>query len=219
MNVNLWGPSMWVLLQNVAFRLDQKHESCVAIYKSLEILLPCIHCRNSYTEFYKEYSDPAVGQYALWVYRMHSRVNSKLNRQQIDKALDMVSSIWIRGALRTFLDKTQTILFKEPSFDVVQKRFEMNYEEPVTRKDLMVVLLALATHYDPDLHKDALLKWLDCIFSVVPMQEIQIVQNAIQRDANLLETVIQLKYGVLDETSRYAASLIVAGSCLKHTCT
>lgn len=231
MNVNLWGPSMWTILQNVAFLLDEKSESCVAIYKSLEVLLPCIHCRNSYTEFYKDYSDPLMGQYAQWVYQMHSRVNSKLNGQQIDKALEKVGSTWIRGAIRAFLQKTQKILFKEPSFEVVTKRFEMNYEEPITRKDLMIVLLALATNYEKSLHKEALYKWLDCIRSVIAamagrdttaatmLEYISIVQNAILKDANVLDTVVQLKYGILNEESRYAASLIVAGSCLKHTCT
>lgn len=210
---------MWVLLQNVAFLLDKKQETCVAIYKSLEVLLPCIHCRNSYTEFFKDFSDPTAGNYAEWVYRMHKRVNFKLNNQQIEKALSQVTSVFFRGSIRTFLEKTREILFKEPTFEVVQKRFEMNYEDPVPRRDLMIVLLALATNYDKAIHKEPLLKWLQCIYDVLPKAEILVVMQAIVSDKNVLDTVIQLKYGSLNEDSRFAASLIKAGSCLKNTCT
>ena len=219
MNVSLWGPSMWTLLQNVAFLLDEKKIGCISIYKSLEVLLPCIHCRHSYKEFYAEYSDPVPGSYANWVYRMHSRVNSKLESQQMDKALQNVDSAFYRGSIRVFLQKSRNIIYKEPSFEVVEKRFRMNFEDPVPKRDITTILLALATNYNQELHKQPLLHWIDCIYEVLPKEELKIFQEAIRNNANLLNTAIQLKYGSIDENSKYAASLMKAGSCLKNTCT
>lgn len=42
----IWGPAMWNVLFEAAFRLPK--DACVRLFQEMSNLLPCLHCRKSY---------------------------------------------------------------------------------------------------------------------------------------------------------------------------
>lgn len=131
MNVNLWGPALWDVLHWGASIVNEKNYiHFITIMYSLNDLLPCIHCLNSYRIFFKQ-NLPVLQQnkfegreyYMKYVYDLHNLVNEKLANQQHRTSV-------------------------HPSFDIVIKRANLNAgivnEESIWRS-LFAMSLAIQT--------------------------------------------------------------------------
>lgn len=91
MNTKKWGPSAWFFLHTITFNYpekptvqDKQHYS--DLFENLKHTLPCIYCRESYTEFLKRF--PVSGKVlesrenlTKWFYNIHNLVNDKLRTQ------------------------------------------------------------------------------------------------------------------------------------------
>jgi hypothetical protein len=94
----LWGPSGWAFLfacimGGYPIRIDPSNSEHTAIrnhfsnlLKSLGFVMPCVFCRESYKQFYKELPiTPFLTgriQLAYWLYLIRDKVNNKLIRQE-----------------------------------------------------------------------------------------------------------------------------------------
>jgi len=91
MDTRFWGPDGWKLLHSIARGFpdnptkNQKDAYCL-FFTCLKHILPCIYCRNSYTQYIREL--PLTDKYlkdnktlSLWIYKIHNKVNNKLRKQ------------------------------------------------------------------------------------------------------------------------------------------
>lgn len=90
MNTVFWGGDGWKLLGSIAYNyptnptIDDK-KKYLLFFNSLKDVLPCIYCRNSYSEYIIElpiddFLDNNV-KLSLWLYKIHNKVNNKLRIQ------------------------------------------------------------------------------------------------------------------------------------------
>ena len=87
MNVSKWGPGGWVFLHSISFNypLDPKDDDKIkykSFFKSLEDILPCKYCRESYKIYYKyipidDFLDSRIGV-CYWLFRIHGLINEKI---------------------------------------------------------------------------------------------------------------------------------------------
>lgn len=93
-----WGPSGWYFMFSCIMggyptRIDPKDKSHLqtkshfkALFKGLGFVMPCIFCRESFKQFYKELPiEPyLVGRIELmyWLYLIRDKVNNKLINQE-----------------------------------------------------------------------------------------------------------------------------------------
>lgn len=82
-----WGPSGWVFLHSIAQRYpkipnDEDKMKAKNFYNSMDVLLPCGKCRESYTKYIRilpiDYFLGSRDKLILWVYTVHNFVNYKL---------------------------------------------------------------------------------------------------------------------------------------------
>lgn len=90
MNTKDWGPHMWYSLHTIAYNYPDKptteqRNHYKHFYESLQYMLPCKYCRESWKNFLKElpidnylHSRSAI---TFWIYLMHNKVNKKLREQ------------------------------------------------------------------------------------------------------------------------------------------
>lgn len=93
-----WGPSGWhflfsCIMGGYPIKIDVKNKDHIKIKRhfkylieSLGYTMPCIYCRDSYKQFYKELPiDPFLtGRIKLmeWLYNIRDKVNKKLKAQE-----------------------------------------------------------------------------------------------------------------------------------------
>ena len=93
MQTAIFGPAGWVLADTIAFNAPESiPHSKRKIYKSFFVdsfsaLLPCRFCRESFIEYSEElpieaFYDTRAGL-AVWIYKIHSMVNTKLSKPDI----------------------------------------------------------------------------------------------------------------------------------------
>ena len=94
MDTRFWGPDGWKLLHSIAYKFpknpNQKTKKIYSkFFNSLQHVLPCIYCRNSFAKYIKELP---VENYLKnkttffkWMYDMHNKVNNKLKNQGLNK--------------------------------------------------------------------------------------------------------------------------------------
>lgn len=90
MNTKDWGPKMWYTLHTIAYNYpveptDENKTNYKNFYESLQVMLPCKYCRESWRVFLNElpidrflHSRSAM---TFWIYLMHNKVNKKLRDQ------------------------------------------------------------------------------------------------------------------------------------------
>lgn len=95
-----WGPNAWnflfcCILGTYPDKIDNKNKEHIKIRKefkglfnSLQFILPCIFCRQSYSGFIKELDidNYLSGRIELcnWLYKLKDKVNKKLIKQELD---------------------------------------------------------------------------------------------------------------------------------------
>ena len=149
MNVNLWGPDLWALLHGVVgigSYGEKKNEALVNLLSSLRVLLPCIHCRRSFNEFYSEkefeqriFENMETGAIE-YVYNLHNQVNDKLENQKLDKLFEAVPEI--NNELRNLIKQNYLIVSGRPTLTVVKKRLELSEGQPFCTKIIWNILYA-----------------------------------------------------------------------------
>lgn len=110
MNTKSWGPPAWKFLfscivgryPDVLDESDEEHTRIknhfIQLFSSLEIIMPCIYCRQSFEEFYKELD---INEYlsskrdlVFWLYLIKDKVNNKLMIQEkIEYASDKLTLV------------------------------------------------------------------------------------------------------------------------------
>jgi hypothetical protein len=140
MNTWIWGPPTWDTLHNGAFLCDSNGIPGNDLVGPLNILLPCRYCRDSFQNFYEKLGRPVEGYTAQWVYKVHQLVNVKLRVQKLETFFDKHE---IPKNVQKLMVEYQNELFTEPSFEVVQKRFLVNRDEPICWRNLSTMLLAI----------------------------------------------------------------------------
>jgi hypothetical protein len=156
MNVNLWGPQLWEILHGIAGMTQHETSAKYAqgLLEGLLILLPCIHCRKSYIEFYtlspKVYLAFQKNSSAMqWMYDMHNKVNDKLEIQRLEKYIGQNWTVQEKKAGEN-----------RPSFEVVQKRFLLANERPFCEDSVWRVLIAFALNSNDSNSKKEYLLWI-----------------------------------------------------------
>lgn len=90
MDPNVWGPKMWNILMDLCYQCDvtssltDDHVQALnTIVISLQYLLPCRYCRESYVVFLEKVPFPLDKQYSFlpWLYVIRRLVNEKLGKQ------------------------------------------------------------------------------------------------------------------------------------------
>ena len=87
MDTRYWGPSGWRLLHLISFSPTVDPKYLNAFFWTIPYVLPCKHCRKSFSEnMDKEPIDTATSP-ARWLWRMHNKVNAKLRAQHLQKVV------------------------------------------------------------------------------------------------------------------------------------
>jgi hypothetical protein len=141
MNVNVWGPELWGILHGLSSLGKQSTANYAKeILVSLKTLLPCIHCRNSYIDFYAKLPEPSksfsIREEAIkWVYVLHNKVNDKLDEQLAENSSG-------KEELKEILKK------KRPTLEVVKKRLELSFGNEISENAVIKVLFSFALQID-----------------------------------------------------------------------
>ena len=90
MDPDVWGPILWDLLFSLAFKAPKKHsDGLVKILSLLEKVIPCQHCRRSYTMYRKQihtihYWRRHEHFMALYLWTVRDMVNQHLGRTRLE---------------------------------------------------------------------------------------------------------------------------------------
>ena len=84
---NLWGPPLWDLLFTFAFKIppQEQHGIFRDLFRELERVLPCQHCRRSYAMYRHQVAplsslkDPTTNP-AQWLWTIHDMVNQNIGK-------------------------------------------------------------------------------------------------------------------------------------------
>ena len=80
----VWGPLLWRILHTISFAPNVHPHDVIGFMDTLQSILPCVHCRESYVTFMAEPPFLAdalqTSNLAFWMYTLHERVNTKLSR-------------------------------------------------------------------------------------------------------------------------------------------
>lgn len=82
MNANVWGPKMWDVLISGAFHLTR--EDSVDMLAALSEVLPCVHCRRSYSHYVARHPPSAcrtADELVQWLWAIKDLVNLKLGKR------------------------------------------------------------------------------------------------------------------------------------------
>jgi hypothetical protein len=92
MQTDKWGPHAWEYLHTVTFAYPEEpsaidKQDYYDLFSNLRTTLPCKHCRDSYSIFFKHipidnYLDSRYGL-VFWLYVIHNMVNLKLNKDTV----------------------------------------------------------------------------------------------------------------------------------------
>jgi len=92
MDTRYWGPDGWRLLHSIAVTYPERPTKqdkrlYSDFFRSLKLILPCIYCRNSFSQYIEEIPiHPYLKDrksLSYWVYLMHNKVNDKLAKQDL----------------------------------------------------------------------------------------------------------------------------------------
>lgn len=167
MNVNLWGPELWAILHGVSGLSNTQNKIAVVdLLQDLTLLLPCIHCRNSYQNFFsrKEALKCARnGQLQDYVYSIHSQVDEKLEKQKLARLFEAMQAS--KGETEK-ISNFSHLLFTRPSLEIVKKRFLLCEGLPFSESSLWTVLISFVLNLDDtnqqsnSLKRKAFVRWV-----------------------------------------------------------
>lgn len=87
MDPNVWGPPLWDTLFTLCFKCPPSTLSDLqTLFSLLEKVIPCQHCRRSYTMYRKQVRPSTTirsevpDSAAMWLWTIHDMVNQKLGK-------------------------------------------------------------------------------------------------------------------------------------------
>lgn len=92
---------------------------------------------------------PPPGANLEWTYRLHNKVNEKLEKQRLEKTLSMdCFRTANNGSLLQSLQSSECreMLFSRPSFEVLRKRAIVLSSNPWSERDILFMALVLYLH-------------------------------------------------------------------------
>lgn len=106
MDTRFWGPDGWKLLHSIAEKYplhptENDKDVYYTFFDTLQYILPCIYCRNSFSQYMKELDIrdflSSKKKLCFWLYLIHNKVNDKLKKQGInDKPNPKFTTIYRR---------------------------------------------------------------------------------------------------------------------------
>lgn len=200
---------MWSVLHCVGFYVDSSLENPDHLVAPLRNILPCIFCRNSFRTFYKTMGPPRTGFVSQWLYDIHGMVNDKLHIQAIDEFIEAYDGPSdSRTRFRDAMVENVKILYREPTFEVIKKRF---LTDPEVNKAHLHTLLVVLTMKNST---DELRAWLKVLERYAPDDSV----SRIVRARDMFSEALRVKYGEDNTRTRSTAELFVAGSCINNMC-
>jgi hypothetical protein len=169
MNVNLWGPDLWLVLNGVACLVNEKNVTDLGlVYSLLRRLLPCPLCLQSYITFYAEevfrttIEDVLLKDSVGFVYSIHSKVVKKLEQKKLEDFAKAVG-----GDINQFED-SKSILSSIPSRTVFDKRLYLSEGMMFSPHSVWKSLFAICLGPDLDDEcKQAFNLWIKSFASVL----------------------------------------------------
>lgn len=164
MNVNLWGPELWSILHGIAPL--SKIPAPIELFSELATILPCIHCKKSYCEFFdkNEAQEGLKSAPIEYVYKIHCLVDDKLDKQRIEKLFEAVQ---IPDDLKEKIRQSSLLLSNRPTIQVVKKRWELSEHKPFCETSVWKVLFAfvmvLDTEEDAEDRRKSLKWWIESL--------------------------------------------------------
>jgi len=141
---------MWDILHSAAGVCDEKKVSMNELLKTLDILLPCIYCRESYKIFRNQLGQCKKGEAVSFMFDLHNLVNQKLRKQRIEafqsEVLNMSPSSnreELTKLLSSFMDNTSIKPYLSPTLEIVKKRYCVNRDDLFTWKSVSISVLAM----------------------------------------------------------------------------
>lgn len=168
MNVNLWGPDLWLILHGLACLVNAENVSDLGlVYSLLRQLLPCPLCMQSYITFYAEEVSGNIENTLLkdsvnFIYSIHSKVVRKLE----DKKLNDFARA-VNGNISLFQEH-RALLSSIPTRKVLDKRLYLSegmmFSTHSVWKSLFAISLAPNMNDDQKL---AFNKWIESLSKVL----------------------------------------------------
>lgn len=97
MDPSIWGTKLWNIIFDICWMLERRgarlpqtsKDAVNGFFDSMTYLLPCIHCRKSYSEYLDDLKMPPHKTGALrWCYDLKNLVNKKLNKKDSPPTYD-----------------------------------------------------------------------------------------------------------------------------------
>ena len=179
MDVKYFGPSGWQLLHLITFiKGGMEHKQ--KLFEVMPDVLPCKYCRESTKQFVKEM--PMDYNMAYWLYKLHDRVNKKLEDQHKE-------------------DPSVEKPVPSPSFKDVVEMYRKTLRDLAGTKKVVGrdFLMSVAYNYDPEIHnKESHKQFWEELKYVYP------AKNAIKRliyvpDMTSQKTYVKDVYAILSE--------------------
>ena len=154
MNVAIWGPRLWRVMHGIACLTNpltstpQDMAAAAFVFTSLNELLPCSYCRESYASIFarsargRSFATIFRDDLQRFVYDLHNYVNEKLQRQRLAAAHLSPSPAALRA------------LFPPPSLVVVEKRCTAALGRPFSEDDVWFSLYAFVLLIDSAADED-----------------------------------------------------------------
>ena len=170
--MNLWGPELWSILHGVApLCAHVPNQDVISFFSNLCTLLPCIHCKRSYNEFFskEELLDfLSRCECMQYVYKIHSFVDDKLENQKLDQLFELISA---PSEIQQQIRNNSILLSTRPTMQVVLKRWELSEDKlfPDTSvwKVLFAFVMLIDTDEEPDARRTALKSWITSLSSIL----------------------------------------------------
>ena len=187
MDTRFWGPDGWRLLHCIALGYPENptlkdKEIYSDFFINLKYILPCVYCRNSFTEYTDELN---INNYLnskhdifYWLYLIHNKVNDKLRGQGLISYPDPT----YEDVYNHYCNYYKEILNNNCSlFDGWNFIYCIYYNYPDNNKDLNEL---------PQERKTAYVKFLLLLSYVFPFKKIiNVIQSVINKYQNDLDNI------------------------------
>ena len=127
MNTWIWGPPKWKFLHSLSYSpaATAHAEDVAAFVQSVQHVLPCVYCRDSYATFLPRLQQQfgaleevvAAGNLSRWMYALHDLVNAKLDQQ-------LAEDMFEKEGVKVSPSKITTLCRKRQiTYECLTKRF------------------------------------------------------------------------------------------------